>query len=40
MLVSRCASKPPVQLSAAEMVALFMVSSRAITSSIEEPSCE
>ncbi len=40
MLVNRCASKPPVQLSAAEMVALFSVSNPAITSSIEEPSLE
>ncbi len=40
MLVSRWASKPPVQLSAAEMVELCLVSRPATTSSIEEPSCE
>ena len=40
MLVSRCASSPPVQLSAAEMVALFIVKMFATTSSSEEPSCE
>ena len=40
MLVKRCASSPPVQLSAAEMVALFMVRIFATTSSSEDPSCE
>ena len=40
MLVNRCDSNPPVQLSAAEIVELFLVSRPATTSSIEEPSCE
>jgi len=38
MLVSRCASNPPVQLSAAEIVELFLVNRLATTSSIDEPS--